>query len=154
MPTFQELTHELEEKMGIPLHNANISQAITFNIDNAFTVQIEAHHGGFLFVSKITELPPGTFREQILKNALKANFTAEKKISILAYLDRENSLILFQEFPDFNYHIEEVYENLLAFIHRARLWYTTIESGNTAPELDEFSNTSRFKKDPLFFGFI
>ena len=77
MKSFHDLIAELGEYIGEDL-KVDLNMACSLEINNLIKVQIELDSPGekILLMSLITELPPGKFRENILKDALKANFLA------------------------------------------------------------------------------
>ncbi len=152
MKNFHDLIHELGEYIGEDL-KVDLNMACCLEINNLFKVQIELDSPGekILLMTLITELPPGKFRENILKDALKANFLAEEKEGTLAYLEKENSLVLFYEIFTSAITREILYEHLMKFIKRATDWHSAIESGRSAPDSGEIPDSTEKKGN--IFGF-
>ena len=70
MKSFHDLIAELGEYIGEDL-KVDLNMACSLEINNLIKVQIELDSPGekILLMSLITELPPGKFRENILKDA-------------------------------------------------------------------------------------
>ena len=152
MKSFHDLIAELGEYIGEDL-KVDLNMACSLEINNLIKVQIELDSPGekILLMSLITELPPGKFRENILKDALKANFLAEEKEGTLAYLQRENSLVLFYEIFTRSITRDILYDHLMKFIRRVTDWNTAIESGQSAPHTGEIPESTEKKGN--IFGF-
>lgn len=152
MINFPDLIFELGEYIGEDL-KANANNACSLLINQTLKVQIEfdAPLERILLISLITELPPGKFRENILKDGLKANYLAEEKIGTLSYVERENCLVLFHYIYNSPITKEILHENLIKFTERAMAWHKAIESGRSSPDMGEIPQT--FEKKGSMFGF-
>jgi hypothetical protein len=151
MKNFYDLISELGNLLGEELEPEN-NQACCLTINQKIKVQIEVskNEESILLISLISELPPGKFRETVLKDSLKANFYAEEKAGILSYVLRENSLVLFQNINAHALDAEKLKEALLVFSDRALKWLNSIESGALAPD-GEIPESS--EKKGSIFGF-
>lgn len=152
MKNFPDLIFELGEYIGEEL-KVETNNACCLEINETLKVQIEldAPLERILFISLITELPPGKFRENILKDGLKANFLAEEKIGTLSYVERENCLVLFHYLYNLSITKEILHETLIKFIERATAWHKAIETGRSSPDSGEIPQT--FEKKGTMFGF-
>jgi hypothetical protein len=86
----------------------------------------------FLF-SKIIELPPGRFRENIFEEALKANDLNDPRPGIFGYLAKSNHLTLHQVYPVLILNGERLSGLFSAFFELGRNWHEAISRGNTRP---------------------
>ena len=152
MTNFHDLIHELGEYMGEEF-KVDANGSITLRINETLKVQIELEPTGerIILTSMIIEIPPGKFRETILKDSLKANFLAEDKIGTLSYLEKENVLVLFQFLEARSITKEILHENLLELIDRAQKWHSAIEAGRSAPDTGEIPECT--EKKGSIFGF-
>lgn len=152
MISFHDLIHQLGEFIGEEL-TVDQNQACFLEINEQLKVQMELDPPGekILLMSQIIELPPGKFRETVLKDALKANFLAEEKEGTLAYLERQNTLVLFQELYTHSITMQILYDRLIKFIERAIKWATSIEAGRSSPDSGEIPEGTIKKGSP--FGF-
>jgi hypothetical protein len=135
MKNFYDLIKELGDLLGEEIEPEN-NQACNLRINQKVKVQIEVSNNeeSLMLISLISELPPGKFRETVLKDILKANFFAEEKVGILSYTLKENSLVLFQTINTHALDAEELKNHLQKFSQRAINWYDSIESGALAPD--------------------
>lgn len=132
--SFSYLLDELAKVLHLSLHVDQVG-ACSILLPQDFLVQLQpdsAKEELFLF-SKLAPLPPGRFREEVLKEALKANTDKDPQAGIFAYLEKTNHLVLFQSYP----LIILNGERLAAFFANFRLlgmqWRTAILQGQTHP---------------------
>lgn len=150
MKNFASLIHELSELAGIAIET-DIHEAVKLRINQKIPVQIEAETTGesILLMSQFIELPPGRFRENILKDALKANHMSDQHPSVLSYILKHNQLVLFQHVHAHALTGELLYGHLTIFVKRVESWREAIDSGKTSPS-GEFPLP---KSKPNLFGF-
>jgi hypothetical protein len=129
---FEALLNELSAELGTALH-PDRKGACKLKINEIFHVQIEcdAHQENLLVATFICDIPPGKYRENILKDALKANGPFPKN-GTLAYSDRNNKLVLFSYLRLSNLTGKKLTEFLSAFLDKANNWRIGVETGHTA----------------------
>jgi hypothetical protein len=129
---FEELLNELGTELGITLH-PDRKGACKLKINEALHVQIEcdAHQENLLIATFICDIPPGKFRENILKDALKSNGPFPLN-GTLAYSDRNNKLVLFSYFRLANLTGKQLAEFLNSFVDKANNWRIGVETGHTS----------------------
>jgi hypothetical protein len=129
---FEALLNELSVELGVTLH-LDRKGACKLKINEMFDVQLEtdAHQENLLVASFICDAPPGKYRENILRDALKTNWPFPKN-GTLAYSDRNNKLVLFSYFRLANLNGKKLAEFLSVFIDKANHWRTGVETGHTA----------------------
>jgi len=146
MDRFEEFLKNLGQVINVPLH-PDKHRACLLNINNVLRVQLEFDEkkDRILIAAFVSDVSAGKFRENILKEALKAN-TLYPRVGTLAYSERNNQLALF-EYGYFPYLIPEKMADLLSqFIQRADAWRTAIQSGQPAPSGETASKpTSVFR---------
>jgi hypothetical protein len=132
MERFAELLNELSVELGVTLH-PDKRGACRLKIDTASPIQLECDQKleSLLIATFICEVPPGKLRENIFKDALKANGTFPK-YGILAYSDRNNQLALFAHVRLAYLTGKKLAESLLAFLEKANGWKRGVETGATA----------------------
>lgn len=150
MISFADLMAELGELIGDNL-KPDLNQVVALEVNENLRVQIEMDSTGeyVLICCYVCELPPGKFRENILKDALKANFHHDRHPEILAYVTGENALVMFRNVPTQDLKGDEFYEHLALFTERAERWKNAIESGRTSPP-DEFDAIEGGHRPPIF----
>ena len=128
MNPFEQLIESLSKSLGFALQveKGSICRLI---VQGSLKVQLEYEPSleRFLIASFPCELPPGKFREDVLKEALKVNSSLDRK-GVLAYSVKNNSLAYFLYVSDKLDH-NAIFETLLQFIETAETWKSAIESG-------------------------
>lgn len=130
MDTFAQLLHDLGVLLDIPL-SPDKRGACRLNIEDTLHIQLEpdANREKLLIYCFITEIPPGKFRENILRDALKAN--VDTAIGILGFSERNNQLALYT-YLNFSFiTAKELLEFLHLFIAKAHSWKQAISTGQT-----------------------
>lgn len=133
MDRFQELLWDLGELIELPLH-IDKNNACKLLLDEKLEVQLEMDVDGerLLVASFISEIPPGKFRENVLKEGLKMN-NMYHPFGSFAYLEKSNSLILHQYLQTDSLSREKLVEHLESFIEEAEEWRAALANGSAAP---------------------
>jgi hypothetical protein len=129
---FQELLVSLGQQLGLPLH-PDKTGACRLNIRNLFSIQLEYEPARerILIASFLCEVPPGKLRENVLRDALKANFPYPE-LGSFGYSERNNKLSLFLYSPIHGLTGQKLASLLSAFIEKATKWKQAVELGQTA----------------------
>ncbi|MGC1878546.1 MAG: CesT family type III secretion system chaperone [Rhabdochlamydiaceae bacterium] len=137
---FEQLLNELGTQYTTPLH-PDKKGACKLMMDENSHIQLEcdAHQENLLVAAFICDLPPGKYRENILKDALKANAPSLKN-GILAYSDRNNQLVLFSYLPMLSLNGKKLAEFLTIFLDKVKNWRIGVETGHTS-HLVKFEKT-------------
>jgi hypothetical protein len=131
---FGELLKELGRVFHLDLQ-VDQSGACSILIPPQIVVQLQLDSGQeklFLF-SKIAEIPPGKFRENILMEGLKANALPDPLPGILAYLAATNHLVLYQNYPLSILNGERLATFFSNFAQMAANWRKALLSGQSSP---------------------
>ena len=131
---FEELLAELGRVVHLDLHVDN-SGACSILIPPQLVIQLQLDSGQeklFLFC-KIAEIPPGKFRENILKDGLKANAQPDPVPGIVAYLSPTNHLVLYQHYPITILNGETLATLFVNFVQLAESWQTALSQGLSGP---------------------
>jgi hypothetical protein len=128
---FQELLSELGIVYGVTLH-PDKKGACKLNINESFHIQLEAdaHFEHLLIATFFCDIPPGKYRENILKDALKANGPFPQN-GTLAYSERNNKLSLFTYLPMAYLTGQKLADFLIQFLDKANNWRIGVETGHT-----------------------
>ena len=131
---FADVLNELGDELDIDVE-ADLHGVCTIMINEKVKVQLEVDVTGesILMASLVTELPPGKFRERILKDALKANYQVEENHGTLSYTGPDNALVLSLTIPMHGLNGKELYEHLSIFVERAQGWQKAIDDGFPSP---------------------
>jgi hypothetical protein len=135
MLSFIDLMSSLGELLDTELI-PDLNQVVSIMIDEKLMVNIELSKNSekILLGTFIVELPPGRFREDVLKFALLANHASDVNIGILSYVANHNCLALLQEIETHGIKVQTLYEELSSFVDRAEGWQNAINSGRPYPE--------------------
>ena len=130
---FAELLQELSLRLDMELH-VDRHYSGSLRISDRFTLQMQLDplQERLRIVAKIFELPPGSFRELVLRDALKANEAGDFPY-ILGYYPPKNQLALFQSYPLPQLNGEKLAHILGPFIAYAELWYEALSRGRSSP---------------------
>lgn len=131
MEPFAEIIKELGDQLGLPLQ-PDERGACLLSINGQVKVLIEPdlNKQSLLLMSSIGELAPGKFRENVLKDGLKANAVTTQE-GILAYCESKNALVLFSYLPFSSLHQKKLVDHLNLFLEKIHQWRTGIETGRT-----------------------
>lgn len=127
MNPFEDLLKELGSKIGTSL-TADRNQSCRLEIEEGFYVQIDLDSSGerILIGCNLGRLRQGSYRNALIKQAMRTNSAALTPRGILAYSKRNDSLILFQYFTLVYCNAETLYEFIQLFIAHARIWYDSL----------------------------
>ncbi len=133
MDRFQELLWDLGELIELPLH-VDKNHACNLLLDDRLEIQLQmdSHEENLIIWAFLHEIPPGKFRENVLKDALKVNGEFHP-FGSLAYYEKKNMLILHKFIPAEKLSGEKLMEKLEKFIEEAEEWCSTIKRGGTSP---------------------
>jgi hypothetical protein len=100
------------------------------SIDSKLHIQLKEDAGKdrMLISAFIHDIPPGRFREHVLRDTLKENYLYPRT-GTFAYCDRNNQLALFAYVYYQNLTAEGLADFLETFIERCFTWQTAIETG-------------------------
>jgi hypothetical protein len=134
MKNFQDILDGLSPLLGMDLQ-ADANQACLLVLNEQIRIQLELDPKGecIILASMIIDLPPGRFRENVLKSALKTNSVLQQNRTILCFVAKANKLVLFEEIPLIELTAEKLYAHILDFFHKAENWKSAIEGGKSAP---------------------
>lgn len=128
---FHELLQGLGQQLGVALH-PDKRGACKLNIRNQFQIQIEYEpsYERILMASFICDIPPGKLRENILRDALKANYPFPQ-LGTLSYCERNNKLTLFLYLSLHGLNPDKLAVLLTHFIEKAKAWKEAAETGQS-----------------------
>ncbi len=154
MRQFYDLIDELSEFFNEPLI-AEVNDTCKLLVNEKIEVQIEMDFmGEFIIIAAIiSELPPGKFRENILKDALKSNHLIDSHRSFLAYIGVNNQLIVSENLFAHAITAEQLYNNIIALTKRAKKWQDAINRGETSPQDQDEMPIAQTKGKQQLFGF-
>ena len=134
MSPFEELLAALGKVFRLALHVDSMN-ACSIQVREGLVIQLQpdmAQENLWLF-AKITEIPPGKFRENVLREALKANGLGDPVAGVLGFWAPTAQLALFQKYPLNVLNGERLSGFLGAFLDMANSWQKAIEGGQSGP---------------------
>jgi len=135
---FEELLQDLGKVFHLDLH-VDRKSACSIQIHPHFIIQLQldASQENLYIFSKLIDTPPGKFRENILKEALKANALPDPRVGVLGYIAATNQLAIFQKYPLSLLNGNRLSGFLGAFMEMADSWREAIASGQSAPLISQ-----------------
>ena len=126
---FKQLLDKISEHFAIELE-IDKNRACAIRFDDKITIQVELDETqeNLLFFCSIAQIPAGTFRKNLLLQALKEN-DKYPYIAKLAYFEKENSLALYHFFNFSKFKMEAMLDFITIFADLAILYYNAIASG-------------------------
>ena len=133
MDRFQKIIWDLSEETHLILQ-PDKNNACKILLDEKFAIQLELdpHEEKLVIIALICEIPPGKFRENVLREALKINSTYHP-YGTFAYIEKTNTLALQQSFLIESIQSDKLAEFLELFVEEADLWHAAIQTGAPVP---------------------
>ena len=131
---FEEILQQLGKVFHLSLYVDRVN-ACSIRIHDTLTIQLQldmSQENLWIF-SKLIEVPPGKFRENVLREALRANGMPDPRVGILGYVAVSNQLALFQKYPLDVLNGELLAGFIGAFLEMAESWQQAIRNGQPAP---------------------
>ncbi len=129
---FADVLDELGKILNIPLapdrHNACL---IKFPQGLSVHMQFDPAAERILVVSDLGVPPPGRYRENLFREALKANGLPPPKNGIFAYSKKGSSLVLYDSLSIKDLSGQKLADFLTPFMQRADVWRLAITRGET-----------------------
>lgn len=147
MDRFAELLFDLSKLWNVELF-ADKKHFCRFHYKNELHVQLEFDEAKerILIASFLCEIPPGKYRENLLKEALKSNYIYPR-VGTLAYSDRNNQLALFEYTYLQGLNAEKLAKILEKFFEKGHEWKIAVEKGTPLP-----STSPQIKGRDSLFG--
>lgn len=140
MNPFEDLIRQLSASMNIVLHpDAHQSCLLSFEQDE-LSIQIDLDNNGdrILVGTQLGRITPGAYRERIFTEALKVNGSAQVPLGILAFSEKNDTLVLFQYLPLRSLTGEKLNSFIMGFREHAKVWKEALTLG-TIPLLEKES---------------
>lgn len=134
MNNFESLIHELGDLIDLPL-TLDRHRSCHLVLDDQLHLQIEHHSlkNAVMVAALIAPLPPGAFRENVLKDALKANHTFAPHRGAFAYIEKTTFLTLFDYLGEKELTAQYLLDRLTQLKEDALQWQSAISAGRTSP---------------------
>lgn len=131
MNPFEHLIHELGLVMNIPLEpDSHQSCLLTFPREGiSIQIDLDTHADRILVGSQLGIVPPGPYRERVFTEAMRANGTAKVPQGVLAFSEKNDTLILFQFFNLATLSAEKLFHFIQVFKEHTKMWKEAIAIG-------------------------
>lgn len=129
MDRFAILLDDLGTLIQVPLHPDH-HRSCSLNVNGQLHVQIQEDENKdqLLVATFIGEIPPGKFRENILKETLKEN-NLFSRLGTFSYSERNNQLAFFSYLPLAGLRGDTMADFLELFFEKAFSWRTALATG-------------------------
>lgn len=140
MTPFEDLIKELGQIMDLPLHPDNRQACVLFFSQDELRIQIDLDTNAdrILIGTQLGRLNPGSYRKKILFQALRVNGGSLQPRGILAFSEKNETLVLFQFFPIATLTAQKLAAYLELFREHAKAWKEALKRGEV-PEVEEDS---------------
>lgn len=124
------LLESLGKVFGMNLHRDKAG-GCALQIRKGIVIELQTNESmeKLLIATRIVEVPPGKFREEVLLHALKSNGQKEQQVGTFAFLEKNNILFLFQYYPISILNGERLASMLGPFIGLAEKYRNAVLSG-------------------------
>ena len=131
---FADIIQTLGEELDAILH-VDERGVCCVELNDSIRVQIEPgqDHSNILICCKVSQLPPGKFREQALLDYLRANDFENRQYGTFSFLPKKSILFFHERYPTDNFHADELVEFLIHFSERAYEFRKAIDQGRSVP---------------------
>ncbi len=130
MDLFAKLIQELSTHLEIPL-TADDQDSCAILVENTVLIKVEMsrRENQILLGCSLGEIPPGKYREELLKVALKENGANYPNLGILGFNPHKSELILFDQLNASTLNGEALAHYFQIFLDIALKWNKAIVSG-------------------------
>ncbi len=133
MDRFAQLLYDLSKEIELDLY-PDENRICQLNYHDLLDIQISLDEvkEQAMIATFICEIPPGKYREKLLKTALMAN-NEYPRPGTFAYSERNNNLTLFTYIPTEGLTGEKLYQAFSELVEVALLWKDAVENGKPLP---------------------
>lgn len=136
MNPFLDILYRLSHLTGVKLFpDAHNACKIVLKDGLCFQLEPDIPQENLIIGCQIVEIPPGSFREQVLKHALADNFESKPLFGTLCYISKTNELALYDKIALQYLKEDFLLDYLSALADKARLWKESIQNNRPGPNL-------------------
>jgi hypothetical protein len=142
------ILEELNRTAMLPIANLhpdrNNSCLIRLPTGVEFQLESDAEERNLIVGSDLGDIPPGRYRQDLFKQALKSNGAPYPHYGTFAYSNSREHLILFDSLSYEGLTGQQVAEYLEKFIQKALTWRTAMNSNDIPAESSEERSSGGF----------
>lgn len=143
--TLGALLQELSQSMGVPHLHPDEHDTCIIRLSDDLKIHLELDPTSQYLIIGIDlgPIPAGKYRENLFKEALKANNIPHPRHGVFAYSDLTKHLILFEQLPIQNLRGEHVAAEIPFLKEKAMIWKESIEKRQLPPNNQTTTSTPR-----------
>lgn len=125
---FGTLLVELGQSLGIANLHSDDNNSCLIRLKSGLIIQLELDKSGdFLLIgADLGTVPPGKYRENLFKEALKANDQQPPLHGILSYSKKSDHMVLYQKLFIKDLNGEKIAAEITPFAEKAFIWSEAI----------------------------
>jgi hypothetical protein len=141
---YGSLLEELGKILEIPDLHPDRNNSCLIKLKNGLSVQLELDRSGqFVIIgSELGVVPPGRYRENLFREALKANDMPYPTYGTFAYSKKSDKLVFFRKLRNQELTGEIIAAELTPFSEKAIIWKEALEHGDV-PIANQAMNAQR-----------
>lgn len=121
---FGALLQELGHSLGLPNLQPDSNNSCLLRLKSGLIIQIELDKGGqsLILGADLGTVPPGKYRDNLFREALKANDQPHPLHGILCYSKKSNDLVIYQKISLKDLTGEKIAAEITPFAEKAFIW--------------------------------
>lgn len=129
---FGSLLEDLGKMIKIDQLEPDQHNSCLISFTNGVKVQLEIDHTRSLLIvgCDLGAIPPGRYRENLLREALKANGLPPPRNGNFAFSKKQDHLVMTEELPIKDINPDQIYQLLDPFLKKAKEWQEAITRGD------------------------
>ena len=127
---FEAVLQEFGETLELELV-PNEFNAVIIKDPDGLEVQLEFNqkYDSIMLYAELGSLPPGSYREDVLREALLANAQEYPRNGVFAYSDAKDSLVIFVDRSLHELNGEKIAYLYVPFVEKAKKWRDALSRG-------------------------
>jgi hypothetical protein len=129
------MLQEMGTNLEIPDLHPDRNNTCQIRLKSGLDIQIELDKSGQFIVlgADLGTVPPGKYRENLFREALKANDMPYPNHGTLAYSKKSDHLVLFERMNIKDLNGEKVAVEITPFSEKALIWKDALQRGDIPP---------------------
>jgi hypothetical protein len=125
------LLNEVGKSLNIPDLHPDRNNSCLINMPEGIQIQLEQNPRteDFIIGADLGQVPQGRYREDLFREALKANGKPFPQHGILAYSSKNDHLVLYETFHKHDLRGDQIADEIPHFVEKAKIWKESMEKG-------------------------